>query len=114
MPDVQQLHNDNQSNARMSNGSPNWNASLNFPTSQNGVVHFLPTNNNSNSRTICTQQLKVNNSIEISIEDPYNELFTWAVLTKRQEMALFLWKRGEEAMAKVSYEIVQILSCACL
>uniref|UniRef100_A0A915BSL5 Transient receptor potential channel n=1 Tax=Parascaris univalens TaxID=6257 RepID=A0A915BSL5_PARUN len=31
---------------------------------------------------------------------PFSELFLWAVLTKRQEMALCMWQHGEEAMAK--------------
>ena len=31
---------------------------------------------------------------------PFNELFVWAVLTKRHKMALFLWKQDEEALAK--------------
>eukprot|EP00057_Strongylocentrotus_purpuratus_P026830 XP_011681304.1 PREDICTED: transient receptor potential cation channel subfamily M member 3 [Strongylocentrotus purpuratus] len=31
---------------------------------------------------------------------PFNELFIWAVLTKRQDMALFLWQQDEEALAK--------------
>ncbi|XP_071505230.1 transient receptor potential cation channel subfamily M member 3-like [Diadema antillarum] len=31
---------------------------------------------------------------------PFNELFIWAVLTKRQKMALFLWRQDEEALAK--------------
>lgn len=31
---------------------------------------------------------------------PYNELFVFAVLTKRHEMALFFWAHGEEALAK--------------
>ncbi|KAJ4923406.1 hypothetical protein JOQ06_000739 [Pogonophryne albipinna] len=31
---------------------------------------------------------------------PFHELMVWAVLMKRQKMALFLWQRGEEAMAK--------------
>ncbi|RZF33234.1 hypothetical protein LSTR_LSTR012995 [Laodelphax striatellus] len=31
---------------------------------------------------------------------PFNELMTWAVLTKRQEMALLMWQHGEEALAK--------------
>ena len=33
---------------------------------------------------------------------PYNELLMWAVLTKRQKMALFMWQNGEEAVAKVN------------
>ncbi|CAH1392573.1 unnamed protein product [Nezara viridula] len=31
---------------------------------------------------------------------PFNELMTWAVLTKRQHMALLMWQHGEEALAK--------------
>uniref|UniRef100_A0A8C2UFZ3 non-specific serine/threonine protein kinase n=1 Tax=Coturnix japonica TaxID=93934 RepID=A0A8C2UFZ3_COTJA len=31
---------------------------------------------------------------------PLNELLLWAVLMKRQKMALFFWQHGEEAMAK--------------
>ncbi|XP_063043940.1 transient receptor potential cation channel subfamily M member 1-like isoform X2 [Engraulis encrasicolus] len=31
---------------------------------------------------------------------PFHELLVWAVLMRRQKMALFLWQRGEEAMAK--------------
>uniref|UniRef100_A0A674PFS5 Transient receptor potential cation channel, subfamily M, member 1b n=1 Tax=Takifugu rubripes TaxID=31033 RepID=A0A674PFS5_TAKRU len=46
--------------------------------------------------------------VEIDVDDPevcrfkfpFHELMLWAVLMKRQKMALFLWQRGEEAMAK--------------
>ncbi|KAK6630175.1 hypothetical protein RUM44_005731 [Polyplax serrata] len=31
---------------------------------------------------------------------PFNELMIWAVLTKRQQMALLMWQHGEEALAK--------------
>lgn len=31
---------------------------------------------------------------------PFHELIVWAVLTRRQKMALFLWQMGGEAMAK--------------
>ncbi|XP_059825691.1 transient receptor potential cation channel subfamily M member 6 isoform X1 [Hypanus sabinus] len=31
---------------------------------------------------------------------PYNDLLVWAVLMKRQRMAMFFWQHGEEAMAK--------------
>jgi transient receptor potential cation channel subfamily M protein 3 len=34
-------------------------------------------------------------------KNPFNELLIWAVLTKRQDMALCLWQYGEEALAKV-------------
>ena len=32
--------------------------------------------------------------------NPFNELLLWAVLTKRQAMAMCLWQHGEEALAK--------------
>ncbi|KAL2089082.1 hypothetical protein ACEWY4_015981 [Coilia grayii] len=46
--------------------------------------------------------------VDIDVDDPevsrfkypFHELLVWAVLMKRQKMALFLWQRGEEAMAK--------------
>ncbi|CAJ0571052.1 unnamed protein product, partial [Mesorhabditis spiculigera] len=31
---------------------------------------------------------------------PFSELLLWAVLTKRQEMAMCMWEHGEEALAK--------------
>ena len=33
-------------------------------------------------------------------ETPYSEMMLWAVLTKRQDMALLMWQHGEEAIAK--------------
>ena len=33
-------------------------------------------------------------------QNPFKELFIWAVLNNMQKMALCFWKRGEEAMAK--------------
>ncbi|KAL2091960.1 hypothetical protein ACEWY4_011758 [Coilia grayii] len=46
--------------------------------------------------------------VDIDLDDPeinhfpfpYHELMVWAVLMKRQKMALFFWQHGEEAMAK--------------
>ena len=32
---------------------------------------------------------------------PFHDLMIWAVLMKRQKMALFMWQHGEEALAKV-------------
>uniref|UniRef100_A0A8C7ZQY8 Transient receptor potential cation channel, subfamily M, member 1b n=1 Tax=Oryzias sinensis TaxID=183150 RepID=A0A8C7ZQY8_9TELE len=51
---------------------------------------------------------KKEEEVEIDVDDPevcrfkypFHELMLWAVLLKRQKMALFLWQRGEEAMAK--------------
>ncbi|XP_034025900.1 transient receptor potential cation channel subfamily M member 3 isoform X3 [Thalassophryne amazonica] len=46
--------------------------------------------------------------VDIDLDDPeinhfpfpFHELMVWAVLLKRQKMALFFWQHGEEAMAK--------------
>ncbi|XP_057690569.1 transient receptor potential cation channel subfamily M member 1-like isoform X2 [Corythoichthys intestinalis] len=51
---------------------------------------------------------KKEEEVDIDVDDPevsrfqypFHELMVWAVLMKRQKMALFLWERGEEAMAK--------------
>lgn len=32
----------------------------------------------------------------------FNDLFVWAVLHQRQQMALFLWQHGEEALARAT------------
>lgn len=32
----------------------------------------------------------------------FNDLFVWAVLQQRQQMALFLWPHGEEALARAA------------
>lgn len=32
----------------------------------------------------------------------FNDLFVWAVLQQRQQMALFLWQHGEEALARAA------------
>lgn len=32
----------------------------------------------------------------------FNDLFVWAVLYQRQQMALFLWQHGEEALARAT------------
>ncbi|XP_072038624.1 transient receptor potential cation channel subfamily M member 3-like isoform X2 [Amphiura filiformis] len=36
----------------------------------------------------------------MTFDYPFNELFIWAVLMKRHEMALYMWKQDEEALAK--------------
>ncbi|XP_045052318.2 transient receptor potential cation channel subfamily M member 1 isoform X5 [Desmodus rotundus] len=51
---------------------------------------------------------KKEEEIDIDVDDPavsrfqypFHELMVWAVLMKRQKMAVFLWQRGEESMAK--------------
>ncbi|KAI5237294.1 Transient Receptor Potential Cation Channel Subfamily M Member 1 [Manis pentadactyla] len=51
---------------------------------------------------------KKEEDIDIDVDDPavsrfqypFHELMVWAVLMKRQKMAVFLWQRGEENLAK--------------
>ncbi|KAL0618751.1 Transient receptor potential cation channel subfamily M member 1 [Plecturocebus cupreus] len=51
---------------------------------------------------------KKEEEIDVDVDDPavsrfqypFHELMVWAVLMKRQKMAVFLWQRGEESMAK--------------
>ena len=33
-------------------------------------------------------------------DDPYEALLLWSVLSKMQEMALFMWERGEKNLAR--------------
>uniref|UniRef100_A0A0N5BXB8 LSDAT_euk domain-containing protein n=1 Tax=Strongyloides papillosus TaxID=174720 RepID=A0A0N5BXB8_STREA len=49
-----------------------------------------------------TNLSNLNHSIEDSpnFRYPFSELLIWAVLTKRHEMARFMWEHGEESMAK--------------
>uniref|UniRef100_UPI00358F2D64 transient receptor potential cation channel subfamily M member 1-like n=1 Tax=Myxine glutinosa TaxID=7769 RepID=UPI00358F2D64 len=54
------------------------------------------------------QQKRKQEEVDIDMEDPqlnqfshpFHELLVWAVLLKRQRMALFFWQHGEEALAK--------------
>ncbi|CAF0737337.1 unnamed protein product [Didymodactylos carnosus] len=49
------------------------------------------------------EKLKVKRTksdIDDTFPYPYNELLLWTVLMKRHQMAIFMWQRGEEAMAK--------------
>ncbi|CAI4229446.1 unnamed protein product [Auanema sp. JU1783] len=39
-------------------------------------------------------------SLDFTFKYPYSELLIWSVLTKRQDMAMLMWRHGEEAMAK--------------
>ncbi|XP_072139062.1 transient receptor potential cation channel subfamily M member 1-like [Mobula birostris] len=66
---------------------------------------------------------KKEEEIEIDEDDPaigrfafpYHELLVWAVLMKRQRMALFFWQQGEEALAKalVACKLYKAMSNEC-
>ncbi|CAF4628555.1 unnamed protein product [Rotaria socialis] len=60
-------------------------------------------------RTTVSTTLK---PMDDTFQFPYNELLIWAVLTKRHQMALFFWERGEEAMAKAlaAYQLNKALA----
>ncbi|VDN56541.1 unnamed protein product [Dracunculus medinensis] len=60
----------------------------NAPSSFNGLKETVITIDN------------VDKQREDDFTYPFNELLIWAVLTKRQEMALCMWQHGEEALAK--------------
>ncbi|XP_075061136.1 transient receptor potential cation channel subfamily M member 6 [Mixophyes fleayi] len=60
-------------------------------------------------KTTCTDKSKKKPKDEINSTDdnelagfiyPYNDLLVWAVLMKRQNMAMFFWQHGGEAMVK--------------
>uniref|UniRef100_A0A665UQT8 non-specific serine/threonine protein kinase n=1 Tax=Echeneis naucrates TaxID=173247 RepID=A0A665UQT8_ECHNA len=55
------------------------------------------------------QSVSGNNTLSPGLVDPllqvsfnFNDLFVWAVLQQRQQMALFLWQHGEEALARAT------------
>lgn len=49
--------------------------------------------------------------VEYLFEYPFHDLMLWAVLMKRQRMALFMWQHGEEAMAKVCSSVLVFSYC---
>ncbi|KAM4807976.1 transient receptor potential cation channel subfamily M member 6 [Rhinophrynus dorsalis] len=98
----------------MSHLSMNQNSQMNsnFPSPENTLhSQFFRTAQpcKSKEKTTTLQKPKKKSKDEIlSTEDnepvgfvyPYNDLFVWAVLMKRQKMAMFFWQHGEEAMVK--------------
>ncbi|XP_072372695.1 transient receptor potential cation channel subfamily M member 6-like isoform X1 [Scyliorhinus torazame] len=59
------------------------------------------------SVSLCKSKRKQKDDFSYTVEHdsagfiyPYNDLLVWAVLMKRQRMAMFFWQHGEEAMAK--------------
>ncbi|KAJ1180885.1 hypothetical protein NDU88_006097 [Pleurodeles waltl] len=70
--------------------------------------HGAPLDDEPPSKGKKKKKKKKEEDIDIDVDDPevsrfqypFHELMVWAVLLKRQKMALFLWQRGEEAMAK--------------
>ncbi|XP_076586321.1 transient receptor potential cation channel subfamily M member 6 isoform X2 [Chaetodon auriga] len=48
-----------------------------------------------------------------TVQFNFNDLFVWAVLHQRQQMALFLWQHGEEALARATVACKLYRSMAC-
>uniref|UniRef100_A0A8C4I1B5 non-specific serine/threonine protein kinase n=1 Tax=Dicentrarchus labrax TaxID=13489 RepID=A0A8C4I1B5_DICLA len=70
--------------------------------------HFIKTAQPYKPKSAIEQNKKKSKEEIVDIDDPetrrfpypFNELLVWAVLMKRQKMALFFWQHGEENMAK--------------
>ncbi|XP_040273005.1 transient receptor potential cation channel subfamily M member 6 isoform X3 [Bufo bufo] len=108
-------HNSTNSLARsLSNLSLSQNSQMNSKlASPENTLHsqFLRTAQpyKRKEKTTCTQKSKKKPKDEMSSTKepelagfiyPYNDLLVWAVLMKRQNMAMFFWQHGEEAMVK--------------
>uniref|UniRef100_A0A1Y1MC38 Transient receptor potential cation channel trpm n=2 Tax=Photinus pyralis TaxID=7054 RepID=A0A1Y1MC38_PHOPY len=52
-----------------------------------------------NAMSLLAEALPSNQALCL-FDYPFNELLIWAVLMKRQKMALLMWQHGEEALAK--------------
>ncbi|XP_053575306.1 LOW QUALITY PROTEIN: transient receptor potential cation channel subfamily M member 7-like [Bombina bombina] len=63
--------------------------------SRQSQVQWNPTKNLKKKIILGTEEQKLRPFLY-----PFNELLMWAVLMKRQKMALFFWQHGEESMAK--------------
>uniref|UniRef100_A0A8C4YME7 Transient receptor potential cation channel subfamily M member 7 n=1 Tax=Gopherus evgoodei TaxID=1825980 RepID=A0A8C4YME7_9SAUR len=72
------------------------------------IYNSLSGNSRVSMSLLGTEQIKKRKYEVVDIDDPetrrfpypLNELLLWAVLMKRQKMALFFWQHGEESMAK--------------
>ncbi|KAG1655147.1 Transient receptor potential cation channel trpm [Nymphon striatum] len=65
----------------------------------NTVMKRSPTQNNARRLKSAANLLAINDS-DSTFMYPFHELLIWAVLMKRQKMALFMWQHGEEAVVK--------------
>uniref|UniRef100_A0A8R1XPP4 TRPM SLOG domain-containing protein n=1 Tax=Onchocerca volvulus TaxID=6282 RepID=A0A8R1XPP4_ONCVO len=79
-----------------------WRSRRDNPASNFGLI--LPPKSSAMQETVIDiENESLCSDTEKGVDDfkyPFNELLIWAVLTKRQEMALCMWQHGEEAMAK--------------
>ncbi|KAM3720978.1 Transient receptor potential channel [Dirofilaria immitis] len=79
-----------------------WRSRRDNPASNFGLIG-LPKSAAAQETAIDIENESLCSDTEKDVDDfkyPFNELLIWAVLTKRQEMALCMWQHGEEAMAK--------------
>ncbi|EJD74757.1 CBR-GON-2 protein [Loa loa] len=79
-----------------------WRSRRDNPASNFGII-APPKPATTQETAIDIENESLCSDMERGLDDfkyPFNELLVWAVLTKRQEMALCMWQHGEEAMAK--------------
>lgn len=63
-----------------------------------------PTSENTGNEGVLLVKFQPNNRVKVAhsatrFEKPFRELFLWAVLLNRFEMARFMWEKGEEAVS---------------
>uniref|UniRef100_A0A8C2BIA5 non-specific serine/threonine protein kinase n=1 Tax=Cyprinus carpio TaxID=7962 RepID=A0A8C2BIA5_CYPCA len=68
------------------------------PETTSSRSHFHRTAQPCRHQEVAPQDVKTSSSPEFLCT--FNDLFVWAVLKHRQEMAMFLWQHGEQAMAR--------------
>lgn len=85
-----------------------WNSLLHTFLAKPWNPCFSPQDDEPPAKGKKKKKKKKEEEIDIDVDDPavsrfqypFHELMVWAVLMKRQKMAVFLWQRGEESMAK--------------
>ncbi|PAV79745.1 hypothetical protein WR25_06575 [Diploscapter pachys] len=68
-------------------------------TARNSIISIFGSKR-SNADSGDDQSSHEEESLDFTFRYPYSELLLWAILTRRQEMALLMWRHGEEALAK--------------
>ena len=85
-----------------------WNPLLHVYGRTTVKVFLFPQDDEPPAKGKKKKKKKKEEELDIDVDDPavsrfqypFHELMVWAVLMKRQKMAVFLWQRGEESMAK--------------
>uniref|UniRef100_A0A8C7YXD7 non-specific serine/threonine protein kinase n=1 Tax=Oryzias sinensis TaxID=183150 RepID=A0A8C7YXD7_9TELE len=93
--------------SRMQDNDRRWDSSGSFSKQRLGLKSNSRRNGSRQDlqffRTAQPYKRKVDSSLgdaSLQVLFNFNDLFVWAVLQQRQQMALFLWQHGEEALAR--------------